>query len=146
MEKSHRDGTDVYLNLLNIRNIPRDQALGSPSERLMSRQTRLTLPVSTRLLEPTLKNTKRVTAQLQNKRLIQKRYYDASSRPLQPLAEGQVVRMQTIKGHDHLGTVKEGNTRKHTPTSSNPMEGPTGEIAATSSPSPNHHHGRPCRL
>lgn len=27
MEKSHRDGTDVFLNLLNIRNIPRDQVL-----------------------------------------------------------------------------------------------------------------------
>ncbi|KAJ7996684.1 hypothetical protein DPEC_G00239580 [Dallia pectoralis] len=107
MEKSHRDGTDVYLNLLNIRNIPRDQALGSPAERLMSRQTRSTLPVSTRLLEPAPKNTQLVNAQLKNKRLIQKRYYDESSRPLLPLAEGQVVRMQTIKGHDHMGTVKE---------------------------------------
>lgn len=40
MERSHRDGTDIFLNLLNIRNIPRDKALGSPAERLMSRQTR----------------------------------------------------------------------------------------------------------
>lgn len=39
--------------------------------------------------------------------MTQKRYYDASSRPLQPLAQGQVVRMQTPKGYDHLGTVKE---------------------------------------
>uniref|UniRef100_A0A8C9ZVM9 Integrase catalytic domain-containing protein n=1 Tax=Sander lucioperca TaxID=283035 RepID=A0A8C9ZVM9_SANLU len=106
MEKSHRDGTDVFLNLLNIRNIPRDQALGSPAERLMSRQTRSALPVSNKLLEPAQKNTKQVTALLQNKRLAQKQYYDASSRPLQPLAEGQVVRMQTTKGHDRLGTVK----------------------------------------
>lgn len=42
MERSHRDGTDVFLNLLNIRNIPRDKTLGSPAERLMSRQTRST--------------------------------------------------------------------------------------------------------
>lgn len=28
MERSHRDGTDVFLNLLNIRNIPRDKTLG----------------------------------------------------------------------------------------------------------------------
>lgn len=33
--------------------------------------------------------------------------YPQSSHPLQPLAEGQVVRMQTIKGHNHMGTVKE---------------------------------------
>ncbi|KAL0963940.1 hypothetical protein UPYG_G00315590 [Umbra pygmaea] len=106
MEKSHRDGTDVFLNLLNVRNIPRDQALGSPAERLMSRQIRSTLPVNNRLLEPAPKNTKQVIAQLQNKRLAQKRYYDISSRPLQPLVDGQVVRMQTKSGHDRLGTVK----------------------------------------
>jgi transposase InsO family protein len=40
MEKSHRDGSDVFLNILNLRNNPRDQTLGSPAERLMSRQTR----------------------------------------------------------------------------------------------------------
>ncbi len=39
MEKSHRDGTDVFLNLLNLRNIPRDSTLGSPAQRLLSRQT-----------------------------------------------------------------------------------------------------------
>ena len=71
-----------------------------------SRQTRSALPVSNRLLEPAPKSTKQVTALLQNKRLAQKQYYDTSSRPLQPLAEGQVVRMQTIKGHNRLGTVK----------------------------------------
>ena len=32
---------------------------------------------------------------------------DRSSHPLQPLAEGQVVRMQTAKGYDRLGTVNE---------------------------------------
>lgn len=41
--------------------------------------------------------------------MTQKQYYDASSHPLQPLAEGQFVRMQTLKGYDHLGTVKEVN-------------------------------------
>ena len=29
------------------------------------------------------------------------------SPPLQPLTEGQVIRMQTLKGYDKLGTVKE---------------------------------------
>lgn len=52
MEKSHRDGTEVFLNLLNLRNMPRDAQLGSPAQRLMSRQTPSTLPVSRKLLEP----------------------------------------------------------------------------------------------
>ena len=107
MEKSHRDGSDVFLSLLNLRNIPRDPTLGSPAERLMSRQTRAAIPVSTKLLELTTRNIKQVTAQLLNKRLTLKRHYDKSSHPLQPLTEGQVIRMQTLKGYDKLGTVKE---------------------------------------
>ncbi len=51
MEKSHRDGTDVFLNLLNLRNIPRDSTLGSPAQRLLSRQTRSAIPVISKLLE-----------------------------------------------------------------------------------------------
>lgn len=109
MEKSHRDRTDVFLNLLNLRNIPRDSTLGSPAQRLLSRQTRSAIPVNSRLLEPNSKHAPHITAQLRHKRMTQKRYYDASSHPLQPLAEGQVVRMQTPKGYDHLGTVKEVN-------------------------------------
>ena len=73
----------------------------------MSRQTRAAIPVSTKLLEPATRNVKQVAAQLLNKRLTLKRCYDKSSHPLQPLAEGQVVRMQTAKGYDRLGTVKE---------------------------------------
>ena len=56
MDRSKRDGTDVFLNLLNLRNVPRDHTLGSPAERLMSRQTRTTLPVSKRLLGPNRAN------------------------------------------------------------------------------------------
>ncbi|XP_042338488.1 uncharacterized protein K02A2.6-like, partial [Plectropomus leopardus] len=76
MEKSHRDKTDVFLNLLNLRNIPRDTKLGSPAQRLMSRQTRTTLPVSKRLLEPKMCKPEEVHAQLLAKRITQKTYYD----------------------------------------------------------------------
>lgn len=109
MEKSHRDGTDVFLNLLNLRNTPRDETLGSSAQRLLSRQTRSAIPVNSKLLEPAPKQAEQVAAQLFKKRMAQKRYYDISSSPLQPLAEGQVVRMQTPKGYDRLGTVKEVN-------------------------------------
>ncbi|RXN04113.1 sec1 family domain-containing 2-like protein [Labeo rohita] len=56
MEKSHRDGMDVFLNLLNLRNISRDPTLGSPAQRLLSRQTRSTIPVNSKLLEPAPKH------------------------------------------------------------------------------------------
>lgn len=85
MEKSHREGTDVFLNLLNLRNIPHDPALGSPAQRLMSRQTRAAIPVSTRLLQPAPKNTQQVNAGLLDKRLTLKHHYDKSSHPLQTL-------------------------------------------------------------
>ena len=107
MDRSKRDGTDVFLNLLNLRNVPRDHTLGSPAERLMSRQTRTTLPVSKRLLVPKSKNNTVVKAGLVRKRLSQKECYDKSSRPLRPLHQGEVVRMQTPHGHDRLGTIKE---------------------------------------
>lgn len=94
MEHSHRDGTDVFLNLVNLRNIPRDLTLGSPAECLMSRQTRAAIPVSTKLLQPNPKDAQLIRTQLLNKRLILKRHYDISSSPLKPLAEGQVIRMQ----------------------------------------------------
>lgn len=106
LEKSKRDGTDVFLNLLNIRNVPRDPALGSPAERLMSRQTRTTLPISRKLLAPAVKDSYVVKEQLNRKRLYQKSYFDKTSRALRPLSEGQVVRMQTQRGHDRLATVK----------------------------------------
>lgn len=107
MEKSHRDGTDVFLNLLNLRNIPRDMTLGSPAERLMSRQTRADIPVSSKLLQPAVRHSSHVHDQLLNKRLTVKCHYDKSSHPLQPLQTGQVVRMQTEKGYDKLGTLME---------------------------------------
>ncbi|KAJ8375814.1 hypothetical protein SKAU_G00063940 [Synaphobranchus kaupii] len=107
MEKSKRDGTDVFLNLLNIRNVPRDTTLGSPAERLMSRQTHTTLPICKSLLVPTVKSNDAVEAQLTRKRQSQKLWCDKASKPLKLLSEGQVVRMQTQNEHDIMATVKQ---------------------------------------
>lgn len=52
LEKSSSDGSDILLDLLNLRNIPRDSTLDFPAQRLMSRQSRTTLPVSKKLLQP----------------------------------------------------------------------------------------------
>ncbi len=112
MEKSHRDGTRVFLSLLNLGNIPCDPTLGSPAERLMSQHTHAAIPVSTQLLEPASKNTQQINAQLLNKQLILKRHHDTPSHPLRSLAEGQVVRMQTPS---QLGTVGEVSKEPHHP-------------------------------
>lgn len=52
LETSKRDGTDLLLVLLNIRNVPRDTTLGSPAQHLLSRRTRTTPPASLQLLIP----------------------------------------------------------------------------------------------
>ena len=44
--------SDIYLALLNLRNISRDNVLGSPAQRLMSRVTRPPIPVAQQTLAP----------------------------------------------------------------------------------------------
>lgn len=51
LETIKRDGTDFYLNLLNLWNIPRDKIMGSPTERWLSRWTQTALPVCKQLLK-----------------------------------------------------------------------------------------------
>lgn len=103
LEKTKREGSDLHRNLLNMRNIPAEPNLGSPSQRLMSRRLRTTVPTATTLLKPKVKT--HVKAQLQKKHQQQKSSYDKSAQPLRPLKPGQVVRLQTPKGHDKLGVV-----------------------------------------
>ena len=52
LEKCKMDGSDPLLRLLNLRNVPRDQVLGSPAQRLMSRCTTCVLHVAKKLLVP----------------------------------------------------------------------------------------------
>ena len=105
LEKCRKDGSDVQLGLLNLRNTQRD-SMGSPSERLLSRRTRTTLPTSTKLLKPKPLSTSRVSTQLKKVRQQQKQYYDKSARHQRPLKPNVVVRMQTDKGFQRLTVVK----------------------------------------
>lgn len=106
LETSKRDGTDLLLVLLNIRNVPRDTTLGSPAQHLLSRRTRTTPPASQQLLIPSSKYTAMVRVQLSKKRQMQKGHDDKSSRPLPPLKQSQMIRLQTTKGHDKIGVIK----------------------------------------
>lgn len=105
LEKSKCDRTD--LNILINQNISRDTTFGSPAERLTSKQTHATLLISKTLLTPAVTPNDTVKNQLLKKRQDQKSWYDKTNKPLRPLTEGEVVRMQTQRGHDHLPTVKQ---------------------------------------
>lgn len=71
----------------------------------MSGQTRVTLPVAKQALVLEVRTPSEIQSKLQQKRNVQKRWYDKMSRPLPPLAKGQVVRLQTGKGHECLGVI-----------------------------------------
>ena len=59
MKKAVEDGAYPYLSLLHYRNTPRDSILGSPAQRLMSRQTKTLLPTTEEILKPQVKDSRR---------------------------------------------------------------------------------------
>ena len=55
MRKAVGEGVDPYFSLLNHRNTARDLVLGSPAQRLMTRQTKTLLPIPEEQLKPEVK-------------------------------------------------------------------------------------------
>ena len=96
LRKAKLDCQDPYLALLVYRNTPRDAALGSPVQRLFSQRTKTTLPTSEGLLTPQIVEPVCVKARLRELKQQQKLHYDKGSVPLQPLKEGDVVRMKSV--------------------------------------------------
>ena len=76
------DGTDPYVALLNLKNIPRDRVLGSPAQLLQARRLKSELSTATPHLNATVINPQMVTRQLKLNRLQQK--YDISGGRWQP--------------------------------------------------------------
>jgi len=85
LEKCKKDGSDPLLGLLNLKNVPRDQVLGSPAQRLMLRCTRCVLPVARKLFIPKALNTRHISSRLKLKRQQQKSHHDQHAKPLLPL-------------------------------------------------------------
>ncbi|XP_028418676.1 uncharacterized protein K02A2.6-like [Dendronephthya gigantea] len=110
LDKCKHDGTDPYIALLNLRNTPRDQILGSPAQRLQARRLKSKLPTPSPLLVPKVIDPLSVNEQLLQKRLQQKRYFDKSARPLPSLQIGDKVRVQTPVGHARFGVVRRSPT------------------------------------
>ena len=105
LEKCERDGTNINLALLSQRNTPRDEVLGSPAQRLMSRRLKSTVPCSDKLLECQQFDGSMVKDRLNQKSQQQKKFYDKQTKCLPTLKSGDVIRMQTSKGYDKLGFV-----------------------------------------
>ena len=84
--------------LLDLRNTPRDQNIGSPAQRLMGRHTKTQLPTSEALLKPAIVIEEAVMEGLMEHRMHQKHYYDRGSRPLPPIEPGSAIRVQTPEG------------------------------------------------
>lgn len=98
LKKCQESGDDPYLALLNIRNTPRDEHTGSPSQRLFSRRTATTLPTANTKLLPEVRPIIQVRQQLTHDRHHKaKKYYDQHVKPLQPLSERDTIRVRQGK-------------------------------------------------
>ena len=87
LEKCKRDGTNINLALLNQRNTPRDEVLGSPAQILMSRRLKSTIPCSDNLLECQQFSRSMVKDRLNQKRQQQKKFYDKKTKCLPTLGK-----------------------------------------------------------
>ena len=93
LTKTKKAGSDPFIALLDHRNTPTQGLSTSPSQRLMNRRTRTLLPTSANLLQPRIVDDK---AKMKKKVDKQAEYFNKSSKKLQPLEEGDTVRMKPL--------------------------------------------------
>ncbi|KAJ8044125.1 hypothetical protein HOLleu_11505 [Holothuria leucospilota] len=98
LRKALDDNNDPYLALLDFRNTPHDDTLGSLAQRLFGRRTKTLIPTSRKLLEPKTIQLQQVTQGLTKRRQKQKVYFDRNTRKLPQLKIGDSVRVQTDRG------------------------------------------------
>lgn len=109
IRKCTRDDSDIKMALLIQRNTPRSDALGSPSQRLMSRNTRSTVPMVEEQLKPRV--VENVNTNLQHLRDKQKSHFDRSAHPAAQLTIGDRVRLQQAN-RDWVNAKITGSTDK----------------------------------
>ncbi len=92
MTKAKAAGQDPLLAFLDWRNTPTEGLGSSPAQRLMGRRTRTLLPTHKNLLkQPINEGTRDKRAA---RKLGQIRHYNKTHHPLQPLKQGQAIRMK----------------------------------------------------
>ena len=81
-----------------MRNIPRDDVLGSPTQRMLGRRTRTGLPTKDSLLKPDFVRSDRINQGLEEDRERQKWYFDRNTREIPKPKVGDAVRLHTKSG------------------------------------------------
>ncbi|KAL6490120.1 hypothetical protein MHYP_G00004650 [Metynnis hypsauchen] len=94
MKKAKASGRDPYLAILDHRNTPSQGLNTSPVQRLFSRRTRTLLPITDNLLKPEIQQN---TQGLRNNQHRQIKYYNRTAKDLQPLKQGDRVRVQPFE-------------------------------------------------
>ena len=95
-KKAKESRKDRNMAILEYRTTPLKCGY-SPSQLLMNRRLRTTLPAANTLLLPQAIDVKEVRRKLQNCHERQKKYFDRQSKPLKPLEVGNRVRVQFDK-------------------------------------------------
>ena len=85
MKKAIHDKKDPYLALLDYRNTPQSENVGSPAQRLMGRRTKTLIPTTKVLLKPKVINPSIVQKELRQRKVVQKRYYNQHAKHLKKL-------------------------------------------------------------
>ena len=98
MKKALHDKKDPYLALLDYRNTPQSDNVGSPVQRLMGRRTKTLIPTTKVLLKPKVINPSVVQKELRQRKLVQKRYYNQHVKRLPKLKVGESVWLQVPDG------------------------------------------------
>lgn len=92
-KKCKASGQSEYLALLDWRNTPTEGVGTSPAQRLFGRRCKTLLPVSGTLLQPR-HSTEGETRAMMGMKRRQQHFYNSHTKPLQPIATGQSVRMR----------------------------------------------------
>ena len=92
MRKSHHEGHDPYIALLQYRNTPVTEMKYSPAQLLMSRRLRDKLPCTSQTLQPQVPADARKG--LKKQKLRQIRYYNRGAKPHHEFQRGNSVRIR----------------------------------------------------
>ena len=87
MKKVSHDGKDIHLGLLEYRNTPWSDTIGSPAQCLMGRRTKTLVPTTGALLQP----NSSVQKELAQHRQQQKYYFYQHTKPLTKLKTGESI-------------------------------------------------------
>ena len=94
LRKAQVENRDFHLALLDLRNSPTNDDIGSPVQRLMGRRTKTLLPTADNLLRPKIVSPATVKSHRLEQQERQKQAYDKTARPLTTLQRGDHVRFK----------------------------------------------------